>query len=89
MLTVLDIALKRTAPVTIGEATRIVVIGQRRAAFGIIADEVEDAQLVNLQDAAPVDSADPARAGLIRGVTPDALVVLDVPALIARFAPTH
>lgn len=89
VLTVLDIALQRTGPVTIGETTRIVVIGQRRAAFGIVADEVEDAQLVDLHDAAPVETVDPARAGLIRGVTPDALVVLDVPALIARFAPTH
>lgn len=89
VLTVLDIALQRTGPVTIGEATRIVVIGQRRAAFGIVADDVEDTQLVNLHDAAPVETADPARAGLIRGVTSDALVVLDVPALIARFAPTH
>ena len=89
VLTVLDIALQRTAPVSIAEATRIVVIGRHRAAFGIVADEVEDAQDVNLHDVAPVETVDPARVGLIRGVTPDALVVLDVPALIARFAPTH
>jgi chemotaxis signal transduction protein len=89
VLTVLDIALQRAGPVTIGETTRIVVIGQRRAAFGIIADEVEDTQLANLHDGAPVETVDPARAELIRGVTSDALVVLDVPALIARFAPTH
>lgn len=89
VLTVLDIATGRSAPVAVDEKTRIVVIGQRRAAFGIVADEVEDVQLVNLHDAAPVETADPARAELIRAVTSDALVVLDVPALIARFAPTH
>ena len=89
VLTVLDIALQRAGPVTIGDTTRIVVIGQRRAAFGIVADEVDDAQVASLHDAAPVESIDPARAAFIRGVTSDALVVLDVPALIARFAPTH
>ena len=89
VLTVLDIPSQRTGAVTIGETTRIVVIGQRRAAFGIVADEVEDARLVDLQDAAPIETVDPARDGFIRGVTSDALVVLDVPALIARFAPTH
>jgi chemotaxis signal transduction protein len=89
VLTVLDIALQRAGPVTIGETTRIVVIGQRRAAFGIVADQVEDAHLANLHDSAPVETVDPARAEFIRGVTSDALVVLDVPALIARFAPTH
>ena len=89
VLTVLDIAARRTGPVTITEATRIVVVGQRRAAFGIIADEVDDAELVTLHGTAPVDTADPARAQLIRGVTSDAVVVLDIPALIARFAPTH
>ena len=89
VLTVLDIAVGRSAPVGIDEKTRIVVIGQRRAAFGIVADEVEDAELANLLDAAPVETVDPARAEFIRGVTSDALVVLDVPALIARFAPTH
>lgn len=89
VLTVFDIAVGRSAPVGIDEETRIVVIGQRRAAFGIVADEVEDARLADLHDAAPVETVDPARAELIRGVTSDALVVLDVPALIARFAPTH
>ena len=89
VLTVLDIALQRPAPVTIGETSRIVVIGQRRAAFGIVADEVEDATLADLHDITPLESADPARAEFIRGATPDALVILDVPALIARFAPTH
>ena len=89
VLTVLDIASRRSAPVAIGEMTRIIVIGQRRAAFGIVADEVEDVQSVSLHDAEPVETIDPARAELIRGVTSEALVVLDIPALIARYAPTH
>ena len=89
VLTVLDIATGRLAPPAIDEETRIIVIGQRRAAFGIVADEVEDVQSIDLHETAPVETADPTRAELIRGVTSDALVVLDAAALIARFAPTH
>lgn len=89
VLTILDIAVSRRGPIAIGESTRIIVIGRRRAAFGIIADEVDDVQDVDMQDTALVEEVDPARREFVRGVTPDALVVLDAPALIARFAPTH
>ena len=89
VLTVLDIAESRTGPVALTESTRILVLGQRRAAFGVVADEVEDVQDVNMQDAAPVDDVAPTRREFIRGALPDALVLLDAAALIARFAPTH
>jgi purine-binding chemotaxis protein CheW len=89
VLTILDIAHSRNGSITLGDTTRILVLGQRRASFGVVADDVEDVQDVNMQDAAPVDDVAPARREFVRGVTADAVVVLDAAALIARFAPTH
>lgn len=89
VLTVLDIAHTRSRPIALTDATRIVVIGQRTASFGIIADEVEDVHELNPQDAIPIENISPARSEFVRGVTADALVVLDAAALIARYAPTQ
>ncbi|MGI8401942.1 MAG: chemotaxis protein CheW [Gemmatimonadaceae bacterium] len=89
VLTVLDIAHSRSGQITITEATRILIIGQRTAAFGIVADEVDDVEDLNTQQAVPVEDVSPARREFVRGVTANALVVLDAAALIARFAPTQ
>lgn len=89
VLTVLDIAHTRTRAIEMTEATRILVLGQRTASFGIIADEVEDVQDLNAQEAVPIENISPSRREFVRGVTADALVVLDAAALIARFAPTQ
>ena len=89
VLTVLDMAHSRTAPITMTDATRILVIGQRAAAVGIFADDVDDVYDLNTHDAVPVEHISPARREFVRGVTSDAVVVLDAAALIARFAPTH
>jgi purine-binding chemotaxis protein CheW len=89
VLTVLDIAHSRTGPITMTDATRILVIGQRTAAVGILADDVDDVDDLNTHNAIPVEHVSPARREFVRGVTSDAVVVLDAAALIARFAPTH
>ncbi len=89
VLTVLDIAHTRSRSIEMTDATRILVIGQRTASFGIIADEVEDVQDLNGQEAVPIENISPSRREFVRGVTADALVVLDAAALIARFAPTQ
>ena len=89
VLTVLDFAQGRAGRVAITDATRILVIGQRRASFGIVVDDVDDIEKVNMKDAVHVHDVAPARRDFVRGVTADALVVLDAAALIARFATTH
>lgn len=89
VLTVLDIAHTRSRSIEMTDETRILVIGQRTASFGIIADEVEDVQDLNAQEAVPIENISPSRREFVRGVTADALVVLDAAALIARFAPTQ
>jgi purine-binding chemotaxis protein CheW len=89
VLTVLDIAHSRSGPIAITDTTRIIVVGQRTASFGILADEVDDVEDLNTQDAVPVEDISPGRREFVRGVTSNALVVLDAAALIARFAPTQ
>jgi len=89
VLTVLDIAHTRRQPIAMTEATRILVIGRRTAVFGIVADEVDDVRYLNAHEINPVENISTARSEFVRGMTADAVVVLDVPALIARFAPTQ
>lgn len=89
VLTVLDIAAARSGPVSLTDSTRIVVLGQHRAVFGIIADAVDDAQDVNLADVAPTEDVAESRRAFVRGALPDALVVIDAAALMAHFAPSH
>jgi chemotaxis signal transduction protein len=86
---VLDIAHTRSRSIEMTDATRILVIGQRTASFGIIADDVEDVQELSAQEAVPIENISPSRREFVRGMTADALVVLDAAALIARFAPTQ
>lgn len=87
VLTVLDIAHSRRAPLAMTDTTRILVLGRHNASFGIVADDVEDVQGLNTQDVVPVEDVSPARRAFVLGVTADALVVLDAAALITRFAP--
>jgi purine-binding chemotaxis protein CheW len=89
VLSVLDIAHTRREPIATTDATRILVLGQRGASFAIVADDVEGVQDVAAHEAMPVEDISPARRELVRGVTPDGLVVLNAAALIARFAPTQ
>lgn len=86
VLTVLDVAHGRSGAVVVGDATRILVMGDRRASFGIVADEVEDVLQLHAHQIGPVDDVAPARRDIVRGVTSDALIVLDAAGLVARFA---
>jgi chemotaxis signal transduction protein len=89
VLTVLDLASARSGAVTLGEAARVVVIGTGRAMFGLFADEVEVVRSLDAGDLRPPENPSPARAGVVRGVTPDALVVLDAQALLQRHTTTN
>ena len=89
VLTLLDLAHGRTVAPSLGESTRIVVMGVGRAAFGLFADEVEDVHYVDGADLRPPDDPTSSRAGIVRGVTSDALVVLDGTALLQRHTTTN
>jgi chemotaxis signal transduction protein len=88
VLTVLDLAHGRTGALTLGDATRVIVLGSARAAFGILADEVDDVRSVGVADLQSPDDPSAARAGIVSGVTRDALIVLDATALIKRHTPS-
>lgn len=84
VLTVLDLAHARPAAPALGDATRVIVVGEGRAAFGLLADHVDDVRAIAPGDLGAPDDSSLARAGIMRGVTPDALVVLDATALLQR-----
>lgn len=88
VLTVMDLAHARPSAPTLGESTRVVVMGVGRAAFGLFADEVDVVRSIDAAELRPPDDPSPARAGIVRGVTRDALVVIDAPALLQRHIPT-
>ena len=85
VLTVLDLAARRESPVALGDSARVIALGTGRAAFGLFADDVEEVQVVNDTDLLAPDDPSPMRAGIVRGVTRDALVVLDSIALLQRY----
>ena len=87
VLTVLDVAHSRRAPLKLTDSTRILVLGTHNAAFGIVADDVDDVEGLDSQDIVPVEDVSPARSAFVLGTTANALVVLDAAALITRFAP--
>ena len=89
VLTVLDVAHSRRAPLKMTDTTRILVLGRHQACFGIVADDVEDVEGLNSQDILPVEDVSTARSAFVLGSTADALVVLDAAALITRFAPSQ
>jgi purine-binding chemotaxis protein CheW len=89
VLTVLDIAQKRSTPLTITSDSRILVIGVRRALFGIVTDEVEDTEHIYAQDISPADEVVTSRPEFVGGVSADAIVVLDAAAIMRTFAPRH
>jgi chemotaxis signal transduction protein len=84
VLTVLDLAHGRQGLPALGDEARVIVIGQARAAFGVFADETEDVQTIDLSTLVTDDDASPTRAAIVRGVTSDAVVVLDSIALLDR-----
>jgi len=88
VLTVVDLA-ERGGNVEIGEQSRVLVLGERRAAFGLLVDAVDDVVSVDAADVGPIDDAAPERAALFRGVTGDATLVADGGAIIERFTRSH
>jgi chemotaxis signal transduction protein len=66
---------------------RAVIVGQSRARIVIYADAVDDALELGPDDCRPLDDAAPAAAARIpvRGITGDALVLVDGVALLERY----
>jgi purine-binding chemotaxis protein CheW len=85
LLTVLDIRPNLgISTAALSDLTRILVLGERRARFGLLVDTVTDVADLSTVDLLPVPSGSLARDYLI-GVTADAGLVLDGQRLLQLF----
>jgi len=88
VLTLLD--LRRMVGVSSGaldDLGRVIVVGDAAPEFGILADDIHDIVPIDPTALFPVSDehrSDDDRATLVRGVTADAIHVVDAAALIAR-----
>jgi purine-binding chemotaxis protein CheW len=85
LLTVLDIRPNLgISTAALSDLTRILVLGERRARFGLLVDSVSDVVDLSAGDLLPIPAASLARDYLI-GVTADAGLVLDGQRLLQLF----
>ncbi|MGI9078533.1 MAG: chemotaxis protein CheW [Gemmatimonadaceae bacterium] len=85
ILTVLDVSSSALSQREPGDESRILVLGERRAAFGVVASAIESVRSLAADSVTPSLDEPAGRAEYVRGMTNDAIVMLDVPALIQRF----
>lgn len=85
ILTVLDVSSTAVSQREPGAESRILVLGERHAAFGILASRIESVRRLAAGSFTPSLEESAGRAEYVRGMTNDAIVMLDVPALIQRF----
>lgn len=88
LLTILDVryalGLRTTA---LHDLTRVIVLGETHAAFGILADRVHEMRTIEDQDIEPMppgiaDGNNGAGRAYVRGITKDAIIVLDAVKLL-------
>lgn len=87
VLTLLDIRSLVGAPTgALDDLAVVLIIGGNRPEFGLLADALEDSARIVDGDVLPLQSRRGAEGDreVVRGVTRDARLVLDAPALIAR-----
>jgi purine-binding chemotaxis protein CheW len=84
LLVILDLrlALGRSAA-ALNDLGRVIVLGNQRPAFGVLVDTVNDVTTIPAGAVSPVSGAS---REIIRGVTGDALVVLDAPKLLKLYS---
>jgi purine-binding chemotaxis protein CheW len=83
LLTILDLRPLLGLPVSsLNDLSRVMVLGGARPEFGILADAVSELLSVPVDDLMAVDDKQGRRAELVRGITPQAVLVLDGSALL-------
>ena len=84
MLPVLDLALILGLPPAAAPPRHLVVLGRERASFGVPAGDIYGVRAISLADAArQAASLGDGRADLVKGVTPEARLVIDPERLLA------
>lgn len=83
LLTILD--LRRVlglSVATLNALSRVIVVGQHRPAFGILADAAQDLVTLQASEVQALHDAVAARRQYLRGVTADAVLLLDAEQLL-------
>lgn len=91
VLTVLDIrGLVGATATALDDLARVIVLGNDRPELGLLADRIDDPLQLDPGSVHPLSAERASRGSeILRGVTSDAVVVLDAPALLARQSATE
>ena len=82
VLTLLDLRPLLGAPATaLDDLAFAVVLGDRRATYGLLADSVQELEDISRAALRPPDNEHSARSAYVTGITPDALQLLNPAAL--------
>ncbi|MGI8546855.1 MAG: chemotaxis protein CheW [Gemmatimonadaceae bacterium] len=85
VITVLDLnGARATGGAAVTETMRILILGERRGMLGVLVDDVDTVRSVRMDQVHPTPSAF-GGADWIRGMTDDAIAVVDVPVLLAQY----
>jgi purine-binding chemotaxis protein CheW len=83
LLVVLDLRpVLGLAPTSLNDLGRVVVLGRDRHAFGLLADTVRDLASLDASGLRPPPEGSRAREGVVRGMTPGAVLLLDGDAVL-------
>lgn len=83
LLTVLDLRQLLGVPATgLSDLSRVLVVGEARAAFGILVDAVDDLVTLPLSTIRPPAEGVAVQREFLRGITGEALIVLDAAELL-------
>jgi len=90
VLTVLDLrALVHRTAKSLDDLAHVIVLGYERPEFGLLADTLGGVRALPPAELLPPSADDPAAgSGLVRGITRDAVRVLDAAWLLKRYAAT-
>ena len=90
VLTVLDLrGLVHRSATSLDDLARVIVLGHERPAFGVLADQLGDVRALRAGELLPVTSElSSSSDGLVRGITREAVRVLDAAWLLQRYAST-
>jgi len=89
LLTLIDLRPALGLSVTaLNDLSRVLVLGYDRPVFGLVVDDVRDLKTIRESEIGPLPSATPRNRRYLRGMTPDAVLVLDGDPLLRLLKPT-
>ncbi|HUX34500.1 MAG TPA: chemotaxis protein CheW [Gemmatimonadaceae bacterium] len=90
LLTIVDLREALGVPeAALADRGKILVLGSARTAFGLVADAVRGILSVPVTEVRPLPDGVAQRRDLVRGITRDAVIVLDEEAVVRGYGTTH